>query len=164
MTKHSLRMDPPGNPQLGQRVLDHKERWLGEACLIQLTGGSGAVLCVWIKQLANINIKVMAQEFSATINMFPENWFVLIEFLSHCHILCSLAREKKSNRASKRFLRSAKQALRILGFQNLDSLSAIAAHKHLSVLHDFTAKLQRIRDISQRKIRSVPEMLRESGD
>ena len=39
VTNHRLGMNPPRHPQLGQRVLDHKERWLGQPRLLELLCG-----------------------------------------------------------------------------------------------------------------------------
>ena len=103
MAQHKIRLDAPGQPELGQGILQRKERGLGVGgvgkqrgglCCVRLVGRP-ACLVGRIEQFDQGATKQGLQDRIALLQRVLKNWLGCVEVVPHCQQLRALARKEK---------------------------------------------------------------------
>jgi hypothetical protein len=154
VAEHRARLHAPRHPQARERVLGDEQQRLREA------GPAHLRIAAVAQQIAQIAAQLGTQVLGTPIECIAKDGLA-IELAAHPAMLAALSAEEEGDRA-RRAVMSARPHRRTFGpRQQLDRLWRAARDDAPAVLELPATELQRMRNVSDRRVRIRPQVLDE---
>ncbi len=147
VTDHGRRLEPPGHPEPCHRVLDHEERGLRQAGLLELLRRRLGVTSARVQHFAEVEAQGATENLAARVHVRAEDRLPFVQPTAHVDVLRALAREHERHRRALTIVDPALDA-RGVG-QRGPRVLRIPAHHHPPVVEEAPACLERPRGVGE---------------